>query len=56
MMTSLLYGDLGWKSGYFKTFGEPTKLYDPNILYNMATPYDEPKEIKSFNIYRPNRK
>ena len=51
MMTSLLYGDLGWKSGYLKTFGETTKLYDPNILYNMATPYEEPKEIKSFNIY-----
>jgi hypothetical protein len=51
MMTSLLYGDLGWKSGYLKTFGEAIKLYDPNILYNMATPYDEPKEIKSFNIY-----
>lgn len=51
MMTSLLYGDLGWKSGYLKTFGQETDLYDPNKLYNLEVPYDEPKKIKSFNIY-----
>ena len=51
MMTSLIYGDLNWKSGYLKDFGEATKLYDPNILYNIAKPYEVPKQIRSFNVY-----
>ena len=50
-MTALRYGDLGWKSGYLRTFGEDTKLYDPNQLYNMEVPYEQPKSIQSFNIY-----
>jgi len=50
-MTSLLYGQLGWKSGYLRKFGDDTKLYDPNQLYNLEVPYEEPKSIKSFNIY-----
>ena len=51
MMTSLLYGELGWKSGYLRNFGDDVKFYDPNVLYNMATPYGEPDHIDSFNIY-----
>ena len=51
MMTSLLYGDLGWKSGNLRDFGDETKLYDPNQLYNLEVPIEEPNSIKSFNIY-----
>ena len=50
-MTSLLYGDLGWKSGNLRDFGDETKLYDPNQLYNLEVPIEEPSSIKSFNIY-----
>ena len=50
-MTSLLYGDLNWKSGYLRDFGDETKLYNPNDLYNLEVPFEEPKTIKSFNIY-----
>jgi hypothetical protein len=51
MMTSLLYGDLNWKSGFLRNFGETTKLYNPNELYNLEVPYETPDSIKSFNIY-----
>jgi hypothetical protein len=50
-MTALLYGNLNWKSGYLRNFGEDTILYDPNQLYNLEVPYEEPDSIKSFNIY-----
>lgn len=50
-MTSLLYGELNWKSGYLRDFGTETKLYNPNDLYNLEIPFEEPKTIKSFNIY-----
>ena len=50
-MTSMLYGDLGWKSGYLRPIGDDALLYDPNRLYNLETPIEIPKEIKSFNIY-----
>lgn len=49
--TALLYGDLGWKSGYLRRFGEEAKFYDPNELYNLEVPYNEPRSIPSYNIY-----
>ena len=49
--TALIYGDLNWKSGYFKALGEDTVLYDPNLLYNLQVPYEEPDKIPAFNIY-----
>ena len=51
MMTSLLYGELGWKSGYLRDFGIETKLYDPNQLYTLNVAYEPPKHIQSFNMY-----
>lgn len=51
IMTSLLYGELGWKSGYMSDIGEKVALYDPNTKYNLAVPYDIPKNIQAFNIY-----
>lgn len=51
MMTSIVYGDLAWKSGYFKDIGSDVRLYDPNDLYNLEVPYPEPKRIPAFNIY-----
>ena len=51
IMTALLYGDLSWKSGYLRKMGEDCVLYDPNLLYNLEVPYEEPKFINSFNIY-----
>lgn len=50
-MTSILYGDLNWKSGYLRNVGDDVKLYDPNELYNLEVPYDVPKTIPAFNIY-----
>jgi len=51
IMTSLKYGDLNWKSGYMRNVGDNVKMYDPNELYTLATPYAEPSSIPSFNIY-----
>ena len=51
IMSSIVYGDLGWKSGYFKDIGSDIRLYDPNQLYNLEVNYPEPKHIPSFNIY-----
>jgi predicted double-glycine peptidase len=51
IMTSLKYGNLNWKSGYMRNVGENVKMYDPNELYNLETPYVEPSSIPSFNIY-----
>ena len=34
IITSMMYGKAGWKSGYFSKFGDDNvKLYDPNDLY-----------------------
>ena len=48
VMTSLLYGDLGWRSGYFTDIGDDIKLYEPN---DSGLEMDIPKNIKSFVCY-----
>lgn len=49
--TAMLYGNLNWKSGYLRNFGDEVKLYNPNELYNLEVEYPEPDKIRSFNIY-----
>jgi len=51
IMTSLRYGNLNWKSGYMREIGDEVKMYDPNELYNLDTPYQIPDSIPAFNIY-----
>lgn len=51
LMTSMKYGDLNWKSGNFRNIGEEARLYNPNELYNLEVPFDEPQSIESFNMY-----
>jgi len=50
MMTSLIYGDLGWKSGKFKDIGDEVDLYDPDRYYDNNN-IDKPKNVKSFSMY-----
>ena len=48
VMVSVLYGDLGWRSGYFTNIGDDIKVYSPaDSNFEM----DEPDSIKSFVIY-----
>ena len=48
IMTSILYGDLGWRSGYFTNIGDDIKIYSPaDSDFEM----DDPDLIKSFVMY-----
>jgi len=51
LMTSLVYGDLSWKSGYLRNLGNEVELYDPNKIYNLESPYATPKTIQAFDIF-----
>jgi hypothetical protein len=51
MMVAIKYGKMGWKSGSLTKPGEEVRLYNPNNLYNLEVPIEEPKTIESFNIY-----
>lgn len=51
MATAMNYGDLNWKSGYFREIGQDVILYDPNRLYNLEVEYEKPDHINAFNIY-----
>lgn len=51
LSTAMLYGDLGWRSGYLRNVGEEVVLYDPNRLYNLDVPVEEPEYIPKFNFY-----
>lgn len=50
LMTSLVYGDLGWKSGKFKDIGEDVDLYDPDRYYDNNN-INKPKNVSSFSMY-----
>ena len=50
-MTSLNYGEMGWKSGYLRDVGQDAILYDPNEIYELEVPYEIPTTIKNFNMY-----
>lgn len=50
MMTTLLYGNMGWRSGYLRDFGEDVELYDPDIYYdNNDIP--KPDKIDAFYMF-----
>jgi hypothetical protein len=34
-----------------RSIGDEVKMYDPNELYNLDTPYQIPDSIPAFNIY-----
>lgn len=51
IITSMMYGKAGWKSGYFSKLGDDkVKLYDPNDLYDDDI-YDIPDNIPAFSMY-----
>lgn len=50
MMTTLLYGNMGWRSGYLRAFGDEVELYDPDIYYDNAN-FEKPGKIDAFYIY-----
>lgn len=48
LMTSIVYGDLGWRSGYFTNIGDDIKLYSHA---DSGIEMDEPQNIRSFVFY-----
>ena len=48
IMTSMRYGDLGWRSGYFSNIGDNISLYNPA---DSGIEMDELPTIQSFVIY-----
>ena len=48
IMTSMRYGDLGWRSGYFSDIGDDISLYNPA---DSGIEMDNTPEVKSFVIY-----
>lgn len=48
ILTSMLYGKLGWRSGYFDDIGDDVKLYEPT---DSGLEVAQPDNIKSFVSY-----
>jgi hypothetical protein len=49
--TAMIYGDYGWKAGYFNGIGDDAELYDINKKYENKEELPEPDSIPAFNIY-----
>ena len=48
LMTTMRYGELGWRSGYFSDVGDDVELYEPN---DSGLEIEKPKSIQSFVMY-----
>ena len=48
LMTTVNYGDLGWKSGYFSDIGNEVRIYTPQ---DSRLEYEIPKSFDSFVFY-----
>lgn len=49
--TAMIYGDYGWRAGYFKGIGDDAELYDINKKYENQEELPVPDDIPAFNIY-----
>lgn len=49
-MTTLEYGKIGWRSGYFKDVGNDVDLYDPDLYYDNNN-IEKPKTIDNFYFF-----